>query len=195
MEVCETHRLLTYRLLYLEPRSDVSSTGNSSLLPYPPRIAPNLPLSLVSHASMDTSAPKAILTSDNFPHAQEISRATSPGGEPVVMNGDGEPKARVRPRTYPYFKYLPYQLEDETERDRTLREILNQLYISVEAGDFSPGAVHWTRELRGWLSLKFDPTRKERINLVKLYFELSLAPGIDPGVSERFASMFMLLTK
>ncbi|KAJ5631363.1 uncharacterized protein N7484_011463 [Penicillium longicatenatum] len=144
---------------------------------------------------MDASTPKAILTSDNFPHAQEISRATSPGGEPAAVNGDGEPKARVRPRTYPYFSYLPYQLEDETERDRTLREILNQLYISVEAGDFSPGAVHWTRELRGWLSLKFDPTRTERINLVKLYYELALAPGIDPNVAERFASMFMLLTK
>ncbi|KAJ6129666.1 hypothetical protein N7512_002446 [Penicillium capsulatum] len=144
---------------------------------------------------MDASAPKAILTSDNFSHAQEISRATSPGGEPTAMNGEGEPKARVRPRTYPYFNYLPYQLEDESERERTLREILNQLYISVEAGDFSPGAVHWTRELRAWLSLKFDPNRKDRINLVKLYYELSLAPGIDPGVSERFASMFMLLTK
>ncbi|KAJ6161212.1 hypothetical protein N7470_004608 [Penicillium chermesinum] len=144
---------------------------------------------------MDASTPKAILTSENFAHAQEISRATSPGGEPSTINGDGEPKARVRPRTYPYFKYLPYQLEDEGEREKALREILNQLYISVEAGDFSPGAVHWTRELRGWLSLKFDPKRKDRVNLVKLYYELSLAPGIDPSVSERFASMFMLLTK
>ncbi|KAJ5482722.1 hypothetical protein N7539_006168 [Penicillium diatomitis] len=144
---------------------------------------------------MEHPTSKVILTSDNFSHTQEISRATSPGGEPAVMNGDGEPKARVRPRTYPYFKYLPYQLEDEPERNRTLHEILNHLYISVEAGDFSPGAVHWTRELRGWLSLKFDPTRKERINLVRLYYELALAPGIDPNVAERFASMFMLLTK
>ncbi|KAF7117745.1 hypothetical protein CNMCM5793_006925 [Aspergillus hiratsukae] len=143
---------------------------------------------------MDTSGPKAILTQNVYP-AHEISRATSPGGEPAGMNGEGEPKARVRPRTYPYFKYLPYPIEDEAERERNLREILNQLYIAVEAGDFSPGAVHWTRELRGWLSLKFDPTRTERINLVKLYYELSLAPGIDPNVAERFASMFMLLTK
>lgn len=144
---------------------------------------------------MEASGPKAILTSDNFHHAQELSRATSPGGEPVAVNSEGEPIARVRPRTYPYFKYLPYQLEDETERDQNLREILNQLYIAVEAGDFNPGAVHWTRELRGWLSLKFDPTRAQRISLVKLYFELALAPGIDPSVAERFSSMFMLLTK
>ena len=144
---------------------------------------------------MDHPAAKAILTSENFHNAHEVSRATSPGGDPAGMNGDGEPKARVRPRTYPYFKYLPYSLENETERERSLREILAQLYVAVEAGDFSPGAVHWTRELRGWLSLKFDPSRTDRINLVRLYYELSLAPGIDPNVSERFASMFMLLTK
>jgi proteasome activator subunit 4 len=145
--------------------------------------------------AMDHSGTKAILTSENFHNANEISRATSPGGEPAEVNGDGELKARVRPRTYPYFKYLPYPLEDEAERERSLREILSQLYIAVEAGDFSPGAVHWTRELRGWLSLKFDPSRKDRTNLVKLFYELSLAPGIDPNVSERFTSMFMLLTK
>lgn len=144
---------------------------------------------------MDHSGSKPILTSENFHNTHHLSRATSPGGEPAVMNGDGEPKARVRPRTYPYFKYLPYSLEDEPERDKNFREILRQLYIAVEAGDFSPGAVHWTRELRGWLSLKFDPTRTQRVNLVKLYYELSLAPGIDPNVAERFASMFMLLTK
>jgi proteasome activator subunit 4 len=140
----------------------------------------------------------SILTSENFPSGNEISRATSPGGEPAETNGvdtDALKKARVRPRTYPYFNYLPYELEDDSERQNNLHEILNCLYIAVKAGDFSPGAVHWTRELRGWLSLKFDPTREERIKLVRLYYELSLAPGIDPNVAERFASMFMLLTK
>lgn len=144
---------------------------------------------------MDNPGPKAILTSDNFHNAHELSRATSPGGGPAGMNGEPEPKARVRPRTYPYLNYLPYQPEDESERGKNLQEILRHLYIAVEAGDFSPSAVHWTRELRGWLSLKFDPSRNDRIKLVKLYYELSLAPGIDPNVAERFASMFMLLTK
>ncbi|KAL3479098.1 hypothetical protein BJX99DRAFT_223041 [Aspergillus californicus] len=144
---------------------------------------------------MDNPNPKTILTLDSFHNAHMISRATSPGGEPDSLNGEGDPKARVRPRTYPYFKYLPYQLEDEVQREQNFRNILTQLFIAVESGDFNPGAVHWTRELRGWLSLKFDPTRSERIKLVKLYYELCLAPGIDPNVAERFASMFMLLTK
>jgi proteasome activator subunit 4 len=145
-----------------------------------------------------TARLSSILTSDNFQNGPEMSRATSPGGEPPDTNGhtsDPLKKARVRPRTYPYFQYLPYQTEDDGQREQNLREILKCLYVSVKAGDFSPGAVHWTRELRGWLSLKFDPTREQRIKLVKLYYELSLAPGIDPNVAERFASMFMLLTK
>ena len=128
----------------------------------------------------------------------EMSRATSPGGEPAEMNGvqdDNYKKSRNRPRTYPYDRYLPYETEDDARRQRDLQEILKYLYISVEAGDFTPGAIHWTRELRSWLSLKFDPTKEQRAKLVQLYYELCLAPGIEPSVADRFASMFMLLTK
>ena len=129
----------------------------------------------------------------------EISRATSPSGVPVEERGipddTDHPQSRSRPRTYKYQKTLPYQVEDDARRQKDLSEILKHLYIAVQAGDFTPGAVHWTRELRSWLSLKFDPTKEQRVKLVKLYYELSLAPGIDPGVSERFSSMFMLLTK
>lgn len=135
-----------------------------------------------------------LLSTPAGPKAHELSRATSPGGE-TGENSSEKQTGRSRPRAYPYFKYLPYKLEDESERQRNLQQILRHLYIAVEAGDFNPGAVHWTRELRGWLSLKFDPTKEQRIKLVELYYELALAPGIDPTVAERFASMFMLLTK
>ncbi|KAL7276003.1 Proteasome activator BLM10 [Rhizina undulata] len=121
---------------------------------------------------------------------QAASGATSPGAE-WRDDDEGDLQTRYRPRTYPYFKYLPYEIEDEVERQKNLEEIVKYLYISIEAGDFAPGAVHWSRELRNWLGLKFDPPRKTRVKLVKLYFELALAPGLDPTVSERFASMFM----
>ena len=55
--------------------------------------------------------------------------------------------------------------------------------------------MHWTRELRAWLGLKFDPPRATRVKLVRLYYSMALAPGLDPGVAERFSSMFMLLTR
>ena len=123
-----------------------------------------------------------------------ISRATSPGGG-GVHDAEGNELSRGRPRTYPYARYLPYEAETAEERWRNLDEITKHLYVAVQAGDFSPGAVHWTRELRGWLNLKFDMTKDQRIKLVRLYYELTLAPGVDVGVTERFASMFMVLTK
>ena len=125
------------------------------------------------------------------------SRATSPGpgaaGRETVE--DSKQIARSRPRTYPYFRYLPYEVESEAKRKQDLNEMLKYLYISVEAGDFAVGAVHWTRELRNWLGLKFDPTKDQRVKLVRLYYELALAPGVDATAAERFSSMFMVLTK
>ena len=119
------------------------------------------------------------------------SGATSPGADWA----DGGNDKRYRPRTYPYHEYLPYPVEDDAERQGHLDDIIRNLYISIDAQDFSPGAVRWSRELRSWLTLKFDPPRKTRVKLVKLYYHLAMAPGLDPAVSERFASMFMTLTK
>ena len=129
--------------------------------------------------------------------AVDESRATSPGAGPRA-NGSMDDKnrvARIRPRTFPYTKYLPYTAEDEAERQKNLEEILKHLYVAVEAGDFSVGANHWTRELRNWLALKFDLTKQQRIKLVKLFYELALAPGVDNGATERFSSTFNVLLK
>src|SRR2546430_12310347 len=128
----------------------------------------------------------------------DCSRATSPGvdwEEVNGMNGDSKTETRTRPRIYPYFQYLPYKVETQNERLANLNEILKHLYVAIEAGDFAPGAVHWTRELRNWLQLKFDPPKSTRVKLAKLYYELSLAPGIEHAVADRLASMFMVLTK
>jgi proteasome activator subunit 4 len=126
----------------------------------------------------------------------DTSRATSPGGDWRQTNGgvNGGDET-VRARTFPYFRYLPYQTEEQKEREDNLNTCLKHLYIAVSAGDFAPGVVHWTREIRGWLSLKFDLPRSTRVQLVNLYYELALAPGLDHLVAERFASMFMVLTK
>ena len=141
----------------------------------------------------DHDRPMDVLLDLGKDRGMDISRATSPGGMP--SESDGQKLSRGRPRTYPYFRYLPYATENDAERLNNLDEIVKQIYMAVEAGDFSPGGVHWTRELRSWLGLKFDLTKEQRVKLVKLYYELALAPGVDPGVAERFASMFMVLTK
>jgi proteasome activator subunit 4 len=45
------------------------------------------------------------------------------------------------------------------------------------------------------MTLKFEMPKEVRISLVRLYYDLALAPGLDNALSERFASMFMVLTK
>ncbi|KAI0835070.1 hypothetical protein F5Y06DRAFT_143549 [Hypoxylon sp. FL0890] len=123
-----------------------------------------------------------------------ISRATSPGLPPSALP-DADDAKRYRPRTFAYFQLLPYPVEDDAERDAALEGILKQLYIAVKAEDFSPGALHWTRQLQGWLSLKFDMPRELRARLVKLYFHLSLAPGLDNNSADRFSKMVVTLIR
>lgn len=153
--------------------------------------------------------------------SQIPSRATSPGGwgedragKGVIVAGpthgntsrdlgdeqNNEDKmqrarqTRYRPRTFPYQQYLPYSTDNDQRWDN-LETCIKRLYVAVAAGDFVPGATHWTREIRGWIQLKFDLPRQDRIKLAKLYYELALAPGMEGSAADRFASMFMTLTK
>ncbi|KAK5119725.1 hypothetical protein LTR85_007301 [Meristemomyces frigidus] len=134
--------------------------------------------------------------------SNDASRATSPGVA-AGRGDDGDDDmdidmsrlGRTRPRIFPYAKNLPYETETNEQREADMDEMIKHLYVAVASGDFLPGAIHWTKEIRGWMSLKFDLTRRQRISLVKLYYELALAPGLEYAVSERFASMFMVLTK
>ncbi|EGS19696.1 putative proteasome activator protein [Thermochaetoides thermophila DSM 1495] len=130
-----------------------------------------------------------------FVHSSEpISRATSPG----LACGEHEQednKKRYRPRTFDYFRLLPFPVEDESYRDAALNRLLKNLYISIMAEDFAPGALHWTRELTGWLNLKFEMTRELRARLTQLYYHLALAPGLDGNTADRFAKMVITLTR
>lgn len=129
----------------------------------------------------------------NFASYEPISRATSPG-VPYSKSDDDDNK-RYRPRTFAYFQQLPFEVEAESERDAALQGILKQLYIAIKAEDFSPGALHWTRELQAWLNLKFEMTREQRAKLTKLYYSLALTPGLDNSASDRFLRMVLTLTR
>ncbi|KAJ4417512.1 Proteasome activator BLM10 [Neurospora sp. IMI 360204] len=126
--------------------------------------------------------------------ADTISRATSPG-LPCSNGSDQDDQKRYRDRTFSYFRLLPFDVEEESHRDAALNGILKNLYISVMAEDFSPGAIHWTRELQGWLNLKFEMTRELRARLARLYYHLALAPGLDTNTADRFARMVVTLTR
>ncbi|KAH6959709.1 hypothetical protein BKA56DRAFT_624244 [Ilyonectria sp. MPI-CAGE-AT-0026] len=144
-----------------------------------------------SHAALPAAAASHLLA--NFMPYEPISRATSPGIP--CSKSDEDDKKRYRPRTFAYFQQLPFQVEEEARRDAALQGILKQLYIAIKAEDFSPGALHWTRELQGWLNLKFEMTRELRAKLANLYYSLALAPGLDATAADRFLRMVLTLTR
>ncbi|KAK1752270.1 proteasome activator BLM10 [Echria macrotheca] len=128
--------------------------------------------------------------------AETSSRASSPGiPYSEDFNEDHDNKKRYRPRTFPYFRVLGFPIENDEARDKALNGILRNLYISIMAEDFSPGALHWTRELQGWFSLKFEMTRHLRAQLTQLYYHLALAPGLEPTTADRFSKMVITLTR
>ena len=151
-----------------------------------------------SHRGSRTTSPGGCWRDLNNSRVVEVGGRLSPGeATDEQMNGDAidaaRKQTRYRPRTFPYQRYLPYR-HDDHQYDN-LEKCVRQLYIAISAGDFVPGATHWTRELKGWLALKFNLPRVDRIRLTKLYYELALAPGMDRNAAERFASMFSTLTK
>jgi len=145
-----------------------------------------------SAASALPAVPKAARFLEFTSSVETISRATSPGLSYAKSDDD---KKRYRPRTFSYFELLPFDVEEENQRDAALAGILKELYIAVKAEDFSPGALHWTRELQGWLHLKFEMTRELRATLAQLYYHLTLAPGLDSVSSDRFLKMVVTLTR
>lgn len=144
-------------------------------------------------ATSGTGAPSAFL-SGLLSGIDTISRATSPG-LPDAEDYHEDDKKRYRPRTFSYFRLLPFQVEDNAHREAALAGILKNLYIAIKAEDFSPGALHWTRELQGWLNLKFEMTRDLRARITQLYYHLALAPGLDPVAADRFSKMVVTLTR
>jgi len=147
----------------------------------------------VAFAATGGGAPPAFL-SGLLSSADTISRATSPG-LPCADDIDEDDMKRYRPRTFSYFRLLPFEVEGDEHRDAALDGILKNLYISIMAEDFSPGALHWTRELQGWLNLKFEMTRDLRARLTRLYYHLALSPGLDSNTADRFSKMVMTLTR
>ena len=92
-----------------------------------------------------------------------------------------------------YWSHLPYEVEDDDTRLAHLNDIIGDLYMAVRAGDFEAGARTASRQIKRWLHLKFKMPKETRKKLIKLYYELSLTPGIDPSAADTFGNMFKQL--
>jgi proteasome activator subunit 4 len=109
---------------------------------------------------------------------------------PTQTTMDDEPRVKDG---YNYWSHLPYSVEDEATRIEYLNEIITDLYACIKAGDLEGGARTASRQIKRWLHLKFKMPKDTRRKLIKLYYDLSLTPGLDPSATDTFSNMFRLL--
>ncbi|KAF5355656.1 hypothetical protein D9756_004216 [Leucocoprinus leucothites] len=92
-------------------------------------------------------------------------------------------------------RLLPYSIEPESQMQQTLDFIIKRICQAVEAQDYDVGFQQWDTMLAFWLTLKYPIPKDKRIKLARLYFELSIVPGISMQVVASSADGFRLLTK
>jgi proteasome activator subunit 4 len=126
--------------------------------------------------------------------SESVSRASSPGLAATDEAADGQ--RRTAPRSFPYCDLLPHPVETAAERDAALGRILEQLYVCLQAADYSVGALHWTVELQAWMDLKFDLPRDVRLGLIRIYYALCLLPTerLQAVAIDKFVAAFLSLT-
>ncbi|CED83025.1 Uncharacterized conserved protein [Phaffia rhodozyma] len=94
-----------------------------------------------------------------------------------------------------YQRSLPYPVESLTEMDDRLNIIIDKLVHSIRAKDWDVTFPRWHKELVRWLSFKYPLKREVRVNLVKLYFELAVAPGTDARLVDAFSGLVISLVE
>jgi hypothetical protein len=129
--------------------------------------------------------PKHLLTD---PVPRELLSSTPPT-QPTI----DDPTPPQQKEGFNYWNHLPYEVEDETTRIAHLNDIIGDLYTYIRAGDFEGGARKASRQIKRWLHLKFKMPKETRKELARVYYELSLTPGIDSSAADCFANMFKLL--
>jgi len=112
---------------------------------------------------------------------------------PTQTNVDDPTTTPQQKEGFNYWNHLPYEVEDEATRIAHLNDIIGDLYTYIRAGDFEGGARKASRQIKRWLHLKFKMPKETRKELARVYYDLSLTPGIDSSAADCFANMFKLL--
>lgn len=122
-----------------------------------------------------------------------ITLRSSFAADPHTSDPQGEPDSRLKHLSLP--STLPYPVESLAEMDRRLALILTRLTEAITLRDWDVGFWRWQRELNRWLAMKYPMKRDTRVNLVKLYYELAVSPGMDARLVENFASTVLQLVE
>ncbi|KAF9423952.1 hypothetical protein BGZ94_008121 [Podila epigama] len=90
---------------------------------------------------------------------------------------------------------LPYGNELAAEASEMLSTILHHIGLSLQAEDWAPGAIYWAKQLNQYLDLKYTLPLESRVGLAKVFYELTVAPGMDCTMIEAWSTYCRRLIK
>ncbi|KAF9110857.1 hypothetical protein BGX27_005774 [Mortierella sp. AM989] len=82
---------------------------------------------------------------------------------------------------------LPYGYNLSQEASEMLRNIIHHLGLCLESEDWAPGTLYWAKQLKQYLDLKYTLPIETRVALAKVFWELTVAPGMDATMVEVWA--------
>ena len=92
-------------------------------------------------------------------------------------------------------QYLPCGSEGGTARHECLERLLKNIWLSVQAREYTTRLLTWTKELKEWLALGRALPRNIRAALIEVYYELALAPNMDEQASQVFVEIISTLAR
>nr|GAT49743.1 membrane protein [Mycena chlorophos] len=113
-----------------------------------------------------------------------------PGGP---STSDAAVSQRYLAKYKQYLASLPYTVEPDSKLLAMLDFIVLRLMQCVAAKDYEVGFLQWDTILQYWCTLKRDLPRETRVKLAKVYFHLSVMPGMPTSVMAAAADGFKSL--
>ncbi|KAG6869164.1 hypothetical protein C0993_012263 [Termitomyces sp. T159_Od127] len=91
-----------------------------------------------------------------------------------------------------YLASLPYETESVDQMHQKLEEIVGKIYIAAKTQNWLVLST-WDGMLQCWLLMRYPIPKSTRAKLVRLYYELSLIPGVEPRVIRSWTDMLSRL--
>ncbi|KAJ3537454.1 hypothetical protein NMY22_g5581 [Coprinellus aureogranulatus] len=91
-----------------------------------------------------------------------------------------------------YLKSLPYECETPEQMQRALEGIVSKICIAAKAKNWFVLST-WDGMLQCWLLMSYPIPKSTRAKLARLYYELTLLPGVEPRSLRNWAEMFSRL--
>ncbi|KAF9164493.1 hypothetical protein DFQ26_001384 [Actinomortierella ambigua] len=93
----------------------------------------------------------------------------------------------------PLANMLPYSNALSAEAAEMLNDIIHHFNICLQAEDWAPGAAFWAKQLNKYLDLKYILPLETRVSFARIFFELTIAPGMEASLVEHWARYCMRL--